>query len=152
MHSSLSSTTYNWLGVDVSKEHLDVHCLHSGRISQYVNDASGIEELQAFIAELEQPAVVCEASGGYQREMVLTLSASGVRLSVVNPSRVREFARAMGRLAKTDSLDAHCIAYYGQVFCPDAVVLASAVEQDLKALTQVASEEFWHQGNKIPST
>lgn len=136
MNASSSSNPDNWVGVDVSKEHLDVHCLQSNRVSQYANDASGIQQLQAFIAELERPAVVCEASGGYERELVLTLSAAGMRVSVVNPLRVREFARAMGRIAKTDSLDAHCIAYYGQVFCPDAVVLASEVEQDIKALVK----------------
>lgn len=134
--SSSPSKPENWVGVDVSKETLDVHCLQSGQASQYTNDASGIQQLQAFIAEQEQPAVVCEASGGYEREMVLLLSAAGVRVSVVNPLRVREFARAMGRIAKTDPLDAHCIAYFAQVFCPEAVVLASEVEQEIKALVK----------------
>ena len=124
----------NWLGVDVSKETLDIYCLQSGRVAQYANDASGIQQLQTFIAALARPAVVCEASGGYERELVWLLSAAGVRVSVVNPLRVREFARAMGRIAKTAPLDAHCIAYFAQVFCPDAVVLASAVEQEIKAL------------------
>ena len=133
--SSVSSpVTDHWMGVDVSKTHLDVHCLQSGQTSQYTNDASGIQQLQAFIAEQGQPAVACEASGGYEREMVLTLSAAGVRVSVVNPLRVREFARAIGRHAKTDPLDAHCIAYYGQVVCPAPVVLATEVERDIKAL------------------
>ncbi|MEL6762853.1 MAG: transposase, partial [Cyanobacteria bacterium J06607_6] len=81
----------------------DHYCLQSGRVAQYANDAPGIQQLQAFITNLESPAVVCEASGGYEREMVLTLSATGVRVSVVNPLRVREFARTMGRLAKTES-------------------------------------------------
>jgi len=136
MNSFSSAPSDNWVGVDVNKGHLDVHCLQSGRISQYANDASGIQQLQAFIADLERPAVVCEASGGYERELVLTLSAVGVRVSVVNPLRVREFARAMGRIAKTDPIDAHCIAYFAQVFGPEAVVLASEVEQDIKALVK----------------
>lgn len=136
MNSSSSSMTYTWVGVDVSKEHLDVHCLQSRQTSRYANTGSGIQQLQAFIADLEQPAVVCEASGGYERELVLTLSAAGVRVSLVNPLRVREFARAMGRIAKTDRLDAHCIASFAQVFCPDPVVLASEVEQAIKALVK----------------
>lgn len=136
MTVSSSSNTYNWVGVDVSKTYLDVHCLQSGRTSRRANNANGIQQLLAFIADLERPAVVCEASGGYEREVVLTLSAAKVRVSVVNPLRVREFARAMGRLAKTDPLDAHCIAYFAQVFCPDPVVLASEVEQDIKALVK----------------
>lgn len=136
MNTSLASPSHSWVGVDVSKGRLDVHCLATGRVAQYANDASGIQQLQAFITELEHPAVVCEASGGYEREMVLTLSAAGVRVSVVNPLRVREFARAMGRIAKTDPLDAHCIAHFGQVFGPDAVILASAVEQDIRALVK----------------
>ena len=136
MNSSSSSMRYTWVGVDVSKGHLDIHCLPSGRADQYANDAPGIQQLQAFLANLESPAVVCEASGGYEREMVLTLSAARVRVSVVNPLRVREFARAMGRLAKTDPLDAHCIAYFAQVLCPEPVVLASEVEQEIKALVK----------------
>jgi transposase len=112
MTVSSSSNTYTWVGVDVSKTYLDVHCLQSGRTSRYANNARGIQQLLAFIADLERPAVVCEASGGYEREVVLTVSAAGVRVSVVNPLRVREFARAMGRIAKTDPLDAHCIAYF----------------------------------------
>lgn len=68
MTVSSSAPTYNWVGVDVSKAHLDIHCLQSGRISRYANHASGIQPVQAFIADLEWPAVVCEASGGYERE------------------------------------------------------------------------------------
>jgi transposase len=72
MNSSLSATPCSWVGVDVSKAHWDVYCLQSGRTSRYGNDASGIEQLQAGIAELEEPAVVCGASGVYEWEMVLT--------------------------------------------------------------------------------
>ncbi|MGD1861367.1 MAG: IS110 family transposase [Leptolyngbyaceae cyanobacterium] len=136
MNASSSSMTVSGVGVDISKGHLDVHCLPSGQVEQYANDASGIQQLQTFIAELERPAVVCEASGGDEREMVLTLSAAEMPVSVVNPLRVREFARAMGRLAKTDALEAHCIARFAEVFCPAAVVLASAIEQEIKALVK----------------
>ena len=118
-------------------------------------NANGIQQLQAYIADLEHPAVVCEASGGYEREMVLTLSAAGVRVSVVNPLRVREFARAMGRIAKTDPLDAHCIAYFAQVFCPDPVVLASEVEQDIKSVSQttrtVGGNSQWREEPSQPT-
>lgn len=134
--NSSPSTQFNWVGIDVSKEYLDVYCLQHQVSTRYPNNASGIAALQETLVQLILPAVVCEASGGYEQELVWTLSAAGVRVSVVNPMRVRNFARAMGRLAKTDPLDAHCIARFAETFGPDAVVLASEVEQAVKGLVK----------------
>lgn len=132
----MASDDYQWVGVDVSKGYLDVYFLDSQRLARYPNDEAGIHELQRDASTLEQPAVVCEASGGYEQAMVSALCAAGVRLSVVNPRRVRELARALGNLAKTDAIDAHSIARFGQVVCPEAVVLASELEQQIEALVK----------------
>lgn len=131
-----ASSDYQWVGIDVSKGFLDVYDLDSQRLARYPNDEAGIRDLQKAVSTLERPAVVCEASGGYEQVMVSALCATGVRVSVVNPRRVRELARALGNLAKTDAIDAHSIARFGQVVCPEAVVLASEVEQQLEALVK----------------
>ncbi|ASC73093.1 Insertion element IS116 uncharacterized 44.8 kDa protein [Halomicronema hongdechloris C2206] len=134
MVQSTASVDYSWVGVDVSKASLDSYCLATQRTWRCPNTATGLQLLQAHLSTLPHPAVVCEASGGYEQTLVVTLATAGVRVSVVNPLRVRDFARAMGRRAKTDPLDAACIAYFGQVMVPEAVVLASDVEQRIKAL------------------
>lgn len=131
---SITSSEQSWVGIDVSKDSLDVYCLQTERSLRYPNTDEGIQALQSYLMDLAHPAVVCEASGGYEHTMALTLSAAGVRMSVVNPLRVREFARAMGRLAKTDPIDAHCLALFGQVFAPEVMVVSSDVEQRIEAL------------------
>ena len=134
--ASMASSGYQGLGVDVSKGYLDVDFLDSQRFARYPNDEAGIGELQKAVLSREHPAVVCEASGGYEQAMGSALCAAGVRVSVVNPRRVREVARALGHWAKTDAIDAHSMARFGQVVCPAAVVLASELEQQIEALVK----------------
>ena len=134
--TSIASSDYTWVGIDVSKSYLDVDCLQSDPLARYANDEAGISELQRVVLNLEHPAIVCEASGGYEPERVLALSAAGVRVSVVNPRWVRELARALGQQAKTDALDAYSIARFGQIVCPEAIVLATELEQSIEALVK----------------
>jgi transposase len=106
--------TSSYVGIDVSKDRLDVAVLGEERVWQVENTPEGIaglvQQMQALGAEL----IVVEATGGYQRGVVDGLSRAGVCVAVVNPARVRQFARACGLLAKTDKLDARVLAVFGQ--------------------------------------
>lgn len=121
-----------WIGIDVSKSSLDVYELASQSHTRYSNDISGIESLVARLEVSQESAVVIEATGGYEWPVASALFERGVRVSVVNPRQVRDFARALGKLAKTDALDASVLAQFGQRIEPEATILATAAEQQLK--------------------
>src|SRR5678816_4228353 len=102
MHSQgrvASEATRPNAGIDVSKEHLDVHLLELGM--RVDNDASGWEPLIAKLKESDVDLVVVEASGGYERGLVTALHRARIDVARVNPRQAREFARSMGVLAKT---------------------------------------------------
>lgn len=132
MTTSAKATTVNWIGIDVSKDKLDVYDLSAETYSSYSNDAVGIEALSQTLLARSHPAVVCEATGGYEASMALKLHQQGIRVSVVNPRPVRDLARALSKLAKTDPIDAYVIAKYGEVTEPAATVFASEAESELK--------------------
>lgn len=122
------------IGIDVSQARLDVYCLEDGRRLAVGNDAAGIGTL---VGQLELGAgdlLVMEASGGYERAAQRLLSARDVAVAVVNAARVRAFARASGRLAKTDRIDAAVIARYGAFARPAATPLATGTRQILAEL------------------
>jgi len=102
------------VGVDVSKGKLDVAVLGEKQVHQVDNTEAGIAELVEQMQELGPELIVVEATGGYQRAVVDSLFRSGLAVAVVNPSRVRQFARAYGMLAKTDKLDAQVLAVFGE--------------------------------------
>src|SRR5690348_7784425 len=107
-----SSETY--VGIDVSKDRLDVAVLGKERGWQVDNAQAGIAKLVQQMQELYPELIVVEATGGYQRAVVDALFHAGLSVAVVNPARVRQFARACGLLAKTDKLDAQMLAVFGQ--------------------------------------
>ena len=103
-----------YVGVDVAKDSFDVFVSATETTFTATNDQAGFRQL---LGELPTPGsclVVVEATGGYQREMVAELIAAGHHVAVVNPRQVRDFARGLGVLAKTDRLDARVIARFGQ--------------------------------------
>jgi transposase len=106
--------TRSYVGIDVSKNRLDVAVLGESPEQQVDHTAQGIAQLVAWMQELQPELIVVEASGGYQRAVVEALFWAGLAVAVVNPARVRQFARACGLLAKTDKLDAQVLAVFGQ--------------------------------------
>ena len=124
----------SWTGIDVSKDKLDVYSIALERHSQFNNDEAGIEALYQALTKQANVAVVCEATGGYESQMAYCLHQKGLRVSVVNPRPVRDLAKGLNKLAKTDAIDAWAIAQYGLIVQPAATVFASALEQDLKSL------------------
>lgn len=129
---SIAETDYRWLGIDVSKDSLDVYDLSQQVSTRYDNDSEGVAKLWQELQAGSDWAVVCEASGGYETLVATSLAAQGVRVSVVNPKRVRDFAKASGILAKTDAIDAQVIARFGSLLRPSATVFASESAQQLQ--------------------
>ena len=127
-------TTSSYAGIDVSKATLDVAVLGKRRGWQVGNTQEGIAKLVQQMQEVCPQLIVVEATGGYQRAVVEALFRAGLAVAVVNPARVRQFARACGLLAKTDKLDARVLAVFGQRVQPRCYAGKSEAEKQLSAL------------------
>jgi transposase len=114
------------VGIDVSKDRLDVHVLPSGDAFFESNDAAGVERLVAGLAKRSPVLVALEATGGFEMLAAAALSAAGLPVAVVNPAQVRSFADALGKRAKTDPIDAAVIARFAQASGVKAKRLADA--------------------------
>jgi transposase len=109
----------NFVGIDVSKDRLDICVRPSGDAFAVARDGEGLHELIRRLKAVAPRLIVLEATGGYETIVAAALSAEGLPLAVVNPRQVRDFARATGRLAKTDTLDACVIAMFGERVRPE---------------------------------
>jgi transposase len=123
-----------FLGIDVSKARLDVAARPGGAAWQEANDDEGITALVARLAALAPALVVLEATGGYEIAVAAALAAAGVPTAVVNPRQVRDFAKAVGRLAKNDRLDAAVLAHFAEAVRPEPRPLPDAEARSLEAL------------------
>jgi len=121
-------------GLDVSKDHLDLHVRPAGAAARFANDDAGIAALVARLAAAAPDRVVVEATGGYEAPAVAALAAAGLPVVVVNPRQARDFARATGRLAKTDALDAAALAAFAEAIRPPVRPLPDADARALAAL------------------
>ena len=108
------------IGIDVGKEKLDVGVNDEKRVRVWNNDQAGRADLSDWVEQQKPDLVVVEASGGYETALVSELVARGQEVALVNPTRVRAFARAEGILAKTDKIDARVIARFGATMKPQA--------------------------------
>jgi transposase len=115
-----------FVGIDVAKDRLDVHLRPDGEVFTVARDGEGIEALAIRLLALKPVLVVLEATGGFETVVAAGLAAAGLPLAVVNPRQIRDFARATGRLAKTDPLDAAVIAHFAEAVRPQARPVASA--------------------------
>ena len=123
-----------YVGVDVAKRSLEVGVRPSGENFSESNDAPGCARLARRLAELQPALVVLEASGGYERALTGELSTAGVAVVVVNPRQTRDFARALGRLEKTDKVDALMLAEFGERVKPAVRALPDQQALALAAL------------------
>ena len=124
-----------YTGIDVSGSHLDMAVFPTGEERSFANDPKGIKSLKDRLVRLDSVLVVLEATGGLELPVVGELAAAGVQVVVVNPRQVRDFARATGKLAKTDALDAQVLARFGEAVKPPIRPLPDATLRELRALT-----------------
>ena len=123
-----------YVGIDVSKKNLDIAVRPGDEHWTVANDEDGIDELVNRLKSIGPRLVVLEATGGIELAVTGGLADAGLLVAVVNPRQVRDFAKAMGRLAKTDSLDAQVLAQFGQMVQPTPRPLRDAEAQALSAL------------------
>lgn len=143
------------VGIDVAKAHVDVSVLGAQLDAQrFDNEAEAHSALAAALKPLDVALVVMEATGGYEAALACALQATGLPVAVVNPRQARDFAKSMGRLAKTDAIDARMLAEYASVLLrrddlakllrpladPDQQALAAMVTRRRQLLTMLLSE------------
>ena len=123
-----------YIGIDVAKAHLDLAVHLSGDPWRVTNDDAGINAVVTHFRELHPALIVVEPTGGLELPLTAALAAAGLPVAVVNPRQVRDFAKATGRLAKTDRLDAQVLAHFAQAVQPAPRPLPDAQTQELAAL------------------
>src|SRR3954469_3052546 len=123
-----------FVGIDVSEDRLDVHARSSGESLTVDHDEQGVAALVERLAALAPTLVVLEATGGMEVRLAAALAAVGLPVAIVNPRQVRAFARATGRLAKTDRLDAEVIARFAEAVRPPVRPLPDEATRHLGAL------------------
>jgi transposase len=122
------------VGIDVSKDWLDVHLLPDGQSWQLANDAEGHQELIQRLAPFKVARIVLEATGNYQRLLVSSLALAQLPVVVINPRQARDFAKSLGKLAKTDQIDAESLALFAERIQPQLRPLASDCELELREI------------------
>ena len=123
-----------FVGIDVSKETLDVHLLGGDLSLSLENTRDGLKELARVLSPRKAARVIMEATGGLERRAAAYLVDAGLDVVVVNPRQVRQYAQAKGILAKTDKVDARVLALFGRDIKPEARALRSAQEEAIRAL------------------
>lgn len=121
----------SYVGIDISKSTLDVFVLPSEKYMQFKNDANGIKKLALKMKVIAPALILMEATGGYEKAVARCLSQNEYSISISNPKRIRDFAKAKGVLAKTDQIDAKIIALFAQQMQPKETVLRSDNQEKL---------------------
>jgi len=137
-----------WIGIDVSREQLDVAVGVDGPAWSVPNDDSGLEALVQDLQARPCGLIVLEATGGFELPVTTALAAAGLPVVVINPRQARDFARAVGQLAKTDRLDARILALFADRIRPqprplpsdDARLLDALLTRRRQILTMITAE------------
>ena len=128
------NTSGRYAGIDVSKDTLDVGVYPGGETWHDTNNEEGINRIFEKLREVSPERVVLEPTGGLEYPVVERLLAEGMPVVMINPRQVRDFARSLGRLAKTDKLDALILARYGEAIKPSVRALPDEATRELKTL------------------
>ena len=123
-----------YVGIDVSKDRVDVHVAATGKAFAVARDGEGLAALVARLKPLAPRLVAVEATGGFEMTVAAAVAGAGLPLAVVNPAQVRHYARALGRQAKTDRIDAEVIARFAAAVRPEPRPLPDAATQALADL------------------
>jgi len=120
------------IGIDVAKAHLDLAIFGHEANERFTNDPAGHAALVEHLANRNVQRIVLEATGGYERAAVAALLDAGLPVVVANPRQVRDFARATGKLAKTDAIDAQVLAHFAHAVAPQLRPLPDAKALELQ--------------------
>ncbi|MCK5373904.1 MAG: IS110 family transposase [Alphaproteobacteria bacterium] len=130
----MTNNTYTFnIGIDISKKKLDIS-FNSEETASFDNGLTGFEQLLRHIKHKKATRVVMEATGGYERPLVNFLQERGVAVSIVNARRVRDYAKALGKQAKTDKIDSHVIRLFAEAINPQITEKLSEAHQSLDSL------------------
>jgi transposase len=121
-------------GIDVAKAHLDLAINDEATCERFRNDDDGIAKLTEQLRARRATLVVLEATGGYQRKVLAELLAAGIAAVAVNPRQVRDFAKALGKLEKTDEVDARVLALFAERIRPETRPVVDETTQEFQAL------------------
>ena len=124
----------NYVGIDIAKHTFDLCSLHPQKILPFENNPKGIRQAVRMLAQLRPKLIVMEATGGYETPLAAKLHATGLPVAIVNPRRIRDFAKAQGRLAKTDKMDAEVLATFAAKMQPPAQEQIDPSRRLMKAL------------------
>jgi len=138
--------TESFVGIDVSQEQLDLHERPGERLQRYPNNADGIQAIVARMAELQPTRIVVEATGGLELPLVLALAERQLPVVQINPRQARDFAKACGRLAKTDVIDAATLAHFADAIRPPVRPFPS---QEMQALREFLDRRQQLIGNRV---
>lgn len=133
-NSTIPPPAVDFVGIDVSKDSLEVAFHSSSRSFQILNEETALTALAQELKQIPLKRIVLEATGGLETMAASILAAQGLPVVVINPRQAREFAKATGKLAKTDTIDAKLLAHFAQAFCPQIRALKDEQQQDLQAL------------------
>jgi transposase len=131
---AMTITKEHFIGIDVSMDRCDVAVLGEKATVQFANTKKGVTEFVRQMSQVKPKIIVVEATGGYEETLVLGLFEAGLPVALVSPQRVRQYARARGLLAKTDTLDAQNLAEYGKNIQPRLFVAKSEERRQLSTL------------------
>lgn len=124
----------SFVGIDVSKNTLDVHILPEGSNFSYPYEPKAMKALIKKLKSMNPALIVMEATGGYEISIGVQLADAKLNLAIVNPRQIRDYARALGKLAKTDKIDAYIIARFAQDIKPESRAQLTFKELELKSL------------------
>lgn len=143
------TATQTYIGIDVAKNRLDMAVCPGGECQQVTNHKRGIEYVVCWLREIRPSLVVLEATGSLEQPVAAALTEGGLLVAVVNPRQVRDFAKAVGKLAKTDTLDAKVLAHFAEAVRPEprplpdeqAQLLSATLLRRRQLIAMITSEE-----------
>ncbi len=130
----MDQTQTIFIGIDIAKAHLDIHVHPSGEAWRITHDEENIRELVEKLLPTQAELIVMEATGGLETSLAATLIGAGLPAAVVNPRQARDFAKAIGALAKTDQVDARLLALFGERIRPAVRPLKDEEQQAFSSL------------------
>lgn len=123
-----------WVGIDVCQKYLDIYVRPQGKLFQVTNDEIGISKLVQTLKNIQPELIVLEATGGMEIDAVIKLNKAGLAVAVINPRQARDFAKATGKLAKTDVIDAKILAHFADAIRPEVRQISDESSRQLEDL------------------